>query len=379
MRFKAGISACSLFQSENQEEAIESLLRRFKKIVRAHPGLKGSFSKGKKRQVYLNFSAHEQDASPLVFRGKAPKLLSVTSPYEEILKTCEPYIVEKAFRLFGKRDRLAKLSILQIDEEHFLLMFSLSHLVGDGHTFYKIFNMLSSDTEIHSLQVLRRGEISTVAEIIPRENSRFMFHPRMIFWAFRCAFSWKKMRIRSFELNDDYVQLQKQAAKESTMVPFLSTNDILSSSYAQLCGSNALIMAVNFRGRISGINENDAGNYEELLVIDSVTSSQSQNIRLLVSDLAQQSKKISLPKGPAMAKSKPVLITNWAGFSRALMLEGAQELLHLPLYSSREITFDSCIVYRPHADRVAALLFMRDLDEAAVLAHPLFQKSKKTT
>lgn len=374
MRFKGGISACNLFQCDNKEAAIALIHERFQQIVSSNPWLKGSCSKGKKRQIYLNFDTSETDASPLIFTGQAPGELSENSNYEEILSVCEPYIVEKAFKLYNKKDRLTKLVILHLDDHRFILMFSLSHLIGDGHTFYQIFNMLSIQSEVYGLDVVRKSEIEQAKDIVPTTNSNFLFSPRMIFWAITRAFSCKKMRIKSFELNNSYLQQQKLAAKENGAVPFVSTNDILSSTYAQLCESNAMMMAINFRNRILAITDKDAGNYEDFLVIDKETSSTSIKIRTLINDLKSEVPKINLPTGSAKSKSNPVLITNWAGFSQPLIINNAKSLLHLPLYTSKEITFDSCIVYSPQKGIVSALLFMKKLDETKVQSHPLFQK-----
>lgn len=372
MRFKAGISACNIFKTDNKDEAIDFILKRFQQIVDVNPWLKGSCSKGKKRQVYLNFDSKEKDATPLIFTGETPTLLNEKSEYEEILKVCEPYIVKKAFMLFNKKDKLCKLVILHLDNDHFLMMFSLSHLIADGFTFYEIFNMISKESTIYGLNVKRKEEISEAKKIIPKENSNFLFNPRMIFWAFGRAFSFKKMHIKSFTLNDDYVKKQKQIAQKEQIVPFISTNDILSSNYAQLCNSNALMMAINFRHRIPTIKKKDAGNYEDILVINKTFTNTSEKLRLLISNLKNQVPKILLPTGKSMSKSNPVLITNWAGFSKPIIIEEAHEVIHMPLYSSREITFDACIVYCPQPNKTAALLFMKDLEEKEVVSHPLF-------
>ena len=374
MRFKGGISACNLFQSEQKEEVVNAIHERFQEIVRANPWLKGSCAK-RKKGVFLDFDPEQTNAGPLIFSGQAPKSLTQASPYTDILKACEPYIVEKAFKLYGKKDRLTKLVILHLDDKRFFLMFSLSHLIADGYTFYAIFNMLSSDREVYSLGVERRDEVAQIRDIIPKSNSNYLFHPRMLFWGIGRAFSRKKMRIKGFELNATYVQQQKQEIKAEGGVAYVSTNDILSAVYAQLCKTKALIMAVNFRHRIPEITDKDAGNYEQLLVIDQAYSKSPVSIRKLVANLTNEVANIDLPKGAAMSNSNPVLITNWAGFSQPIVLEGAEELVHMPLYTSREITFDSCIVYAPRAGVVAALLFMKDLPESKVLAHPLFAKA----
>lgn len=234
--------------------------------------------------------------------------------------------------------------------------------------------ILSNKNEVFGLSAIRKIEIDQAREYIPKINANFMFSPRLFFLAITKAFSRKKMRIENFVLDNKYVQQQKEKVKESGNVPFVSTNNILSSTYAQLTTSNVMIMAVNFRNRITGITDNDAGNYEDLLVIDKEASSSCVKIRKLINDLKTEVPKINLPKGSTKSKSNPVLITNWAGFSQHISIDNAQSLIHLPLYTSKEITFDACIVFSPQVDQVAALLFMKELERTKVVEHPLFTK-----
>ena len=377
MRFKGGISACNLFQCENKDSAIAFIHERFQQIVHANPWLKGSCSKGKNGEINLNFDSSDTDATSLIFSSRVPSGLDENSSYTDIINVCEPYIVKTAFKLYRKKNRLTKLVILHLDDQRFLLIFSLSHLIGDGHTFYQIFNMLSSQSEVYGLNVIRKSEMVQAKDFIPKKHLNFIFSPTMIFWLIiKVLFSRKKVRVDSFELNKSYVQQQKQAAKEGGVVPFVSTNDILSSTYAHLSDSNAMMLAINFRNRIPAITDKDAGNYEDILVIDKERSSTNEKIRTLINDLKNEVPKIKFPKGRAVLKSNPVFITNWAGFSKPIIIENAQSLIHLPLYTTKQINFDLCVVYSPRVDVVSALFFMKGLDEDKVRSHPLFKKSR---
>ncbi len=139
MRYKGGISACNLIECENKNAVITYVHERFQQIVVANPWLKGSCSKGKKGQIYLNFDTKDTDASPLIHKDDISKSSFDPNNYNDILNVCEPYIVEKAFKLYNKKDKLTKLVLLNLDDRRFLLMFSLSHLIGDGHTFLSDF------------------------------------------------------------------------------------------------------------------------------------------------------------------------------------------------------------------------------------------------
>lgn len=67
---------------------------------------------------------------------------------------------------------------------------------------------------------------------------------------------------------DKVKRLKAEAAAASDDVGFVSTNDVLMSSLGKLTGARLMFMAVNFRDRVHGIVDSDAGNYESLMMFD---------------------------------------------------------------------------------------------------------------
>lgn len=50
-----------------------------------------------------------------------------------------------------------------------------------------------------------------------------------------------------------------------SFAPFISTNDCLVSAFANALRPTMCMMAANFRGKVTGLDADDAGNYEDLI------------------------------------------------------------------------------------------------------------------
>jgi hypothetical protein len=58
---------------------------------------------------------------------------------------------------------------------------------------------------------------------------------------------------------------QKTAAAAAGEVAYVSTNDCTVSAFLNCLRPDCAIMAINFRGKLAGCGEADAGNYEDLI------------------------------------------------------------------------------------------------------------------
>ena len=92
-----------------------------------------------------------------------------------------------------------------------------------------------------------------------------------------------KTQVVGFYVNDAWVRDQKRlwssprspvkrlayrftgSPAKKSIVPFVSTNYCLVSAFANALRPTMCAMAANFRGKVSGLNDDDAGNYEDLI------------------------------------------------------------------------------------------------------------------
>jgi len=118
------------------------------------------------------------------------------------------------------------------------------------------------------------------------------------------------------------------------------------------------------------LTENDAGNYESIIVYDKGVYAKPSGIRQsLTSGKVFRGLKEKLPSFFEAATCDMGLITNWAPFSKEIKLKGAKEILHLPLTTAKgKIPYDVAIIFRPKEDKTGVIYYTSKYSKEAFLA-----------
>merc|ERR1712039_701934 len=67
------------------------------------------------------------------------------------------------------------------------------------------------------------------------------------------------------------------------------------------------------------------------------------------------------PRRPKLAQAGRVgVVTNWTAFYRDLDLPGCEQLVHMPLLSSKQLTWSYFVIFRPAKDQIAVWCAVRD-------------------
>lgn len=158
---------------------------------------------------------------------------------------------------------------------------------------------------------------------------------------------------------------EREAGNNSGNVDYISTNDILTSTFAQSVGADVLLMAINLRNRVENTCSNDAGNYSLVVLHDSQSSKRPSDIRSSLNSGPPFKRKggSSLPGFLSTVKAQCSLITNWAfsSFNADIELptcnEGAVSPieLHLPVYYPKSIAFPISIIFKAKAGRLGMI------------------------
>ena len=158
----------------------------------------------------------------------------------------------------------------------------------------------------------------------------------------------KRAKVFAYYLNQDKIQDIKTSHKDFQTCKYLSTNDILTSSFGVFTKVRLLLMAINFRGKLKSLEENDAGNYEAVVLFDKENYSKPSTVRNSISNgEPYRGLTNKLPSFFEGISCKMGLITNWATFSEELCFEGCQEELHLPLnHACGKMPYEFAIVFR---------------------------------
>ena len=269
------------------------------------------------------------------------------------------------------------------DYSHVALVLSGNHSLLDGYSLYMLYNMLSIDQPIRSLNATRKQEIpdkiikalKSEKSFVDEANTGFII--KYIFKSMLNKFFFPQAESRIFYINETWVHDAKKKTlasisdNEGESVSPVSTNDVLVSEISkgmQNDGSDLeVIMAVNFRNRIENCTNDDVGNYENCITYKAADFATASLIRKSLSGeyYFRASKPVTKRWSIFEAfwgKSKIGLLSNWSKFPVTLKLHDnvAKEVLHLPLFDNSGAPVsvaNGAVIFRPTANKTALFIF----------------------
>ena len=186
------------------------------------------------------------------------------------------------------------------------------------------------------------------------------------------------------EVDSLWADKEKKKAKEEGSVPFISTNDALTSWFFRHMKSDINIMVANFRSRkpsVLGLSDNNVGNYEANIPYFPEDTVSPSLIRQSISTPTGEfkAKRAAMPqtKIPGfwkLLKNRTSIITNWATFYSDLILRDKfenklQPKLHLPIMETNGMitsVWNTAVVFRPRAGALGLLIITKQFDNNTI-------------
>ena len=316
------------FVSDSMDDVIQKLESRIHVVVSANPWLGGWLVKGKgvgsfDSTLRLWYDPSGNENPPTIFQKLAYQdvPLNCVTPfieYETILESTSALVKNNPDIVNRKDEPLFRITIVLEEPNNatrFGLIASMSHICGDGHTFYRILNMILGATPIKSLipqrellfgqkvmDLMGRQEAHYIRQVATDPAWMKLFRIGSDADAERDACSelcgrvftvtkhWigniKASHLTSGNLSDVCKSTLRSPMSEaflyemeSSQNPAQSTNDILTSWFWNLLQTDVGLMAVNLRGRIDGVTEDHVGNYNNPIPYTKVDYSSPSLIR----------------------------------------------------------------------------------------------------
>lgn len=357
----AGVSTITFFEGEL--ENIEDEIRiRFKEILDKNPWLCSKLVKNKKHKrldmVYPT-SAQESDMNRIVQINPKGLIIDSQMNYAELSLRVRPHLVKSPSSMINKDKYVSSLILVQDSKvkSRFALIFSLSHSVADGHTYYSIFNMLSNKSDITALNVDRKEHvIPEIIEAFGQKQYNYLKSIGHVVNVFKGIFFAGKSKAYIYYIDENKIEtLKKDVQNEGE---FISTNDILTSSFSKFVHARISLMAINFRDKLSGLSQKDAGNYEGAVLYDKEVYENPLSIRKSLKSIPYIGLSENLPSVFEGMLCNMGLITNWSSFCQEIFLSGAKQTLHLPITNSAgKAPYEMAVVFRPTADKLGVIYF----------------------
>lgn len=372
-----GIATITFYQG-NLESTAALLHKRLAALLKVNPWLNGRLEKTKSpQQLLLTYSRdfnEESVASEIMISNPPGLMLSQNQSYEELCKKVSACIVNKGHALLKNQEALIKLSLVPVLEnsnDRFALIFSVSHIIADGYTFYALLNSLFNNSEPPILEPARELEASKkIPWAVGEKEYNYIFSVKYFLNTIRGFLFGKTKEIIIHYVDTNKINEKKSEVTQDSVLSsqdaiapnaFISTNDILTSGFIQAVGSRLCLCAINLRNRINGIGFHHAGNYEAVLLFDYETGKTSQGIRKTLTDGSPfKPTVVPLPGLWEGIFCRMALITNWATFTGDLTLPDCKQILHLPLYPTPDkVPFDCAIVFEPNPGQTAMIVFAK--------------------
>jgi hypothetical protein len=262
-------------------------------------------------------------------------------------------------------------------------VFSLSHHYADGHTYYKILNMFGASNPVESMDAKRKVQSDYSAAEVRISGKETLNYGKSLSIAKHMV--WNNMLCSSKEagshvyyIDDAKVKERKEAEKSVGSVPFVSTNDIILSEYCKACKCDYTMMAFNYRGREPSFSSLDAGNYENVILLDKKGFESPAGVRSALTPPTGEVGPIVQAgmKMPSFWKKiRFSFATSWK-FPFNFDVEGCEQLLHLPVMKEGDgedafgYMIEFAIVFSPQPGKTGILLVTKSQPVSAHTESP---------
>jgi hypothetical protein len=188
---------------------------------------------------------------------------------------------------------------------------------------------------------------------------------------YTCAMTFaKKVKCFAFHLDPERLAAAKAAgAALDSEVPYVTTNDILTSAFFTECGARVGMMGMDCRERLEGIGKDLAGNYVTALTMDDETFATPATVRNMLSSMPYETTKKALPSFCVWLSGKDsakfAMITNWSTFAGGIVqLSPECELvMHLPVQNPAYCVYDLMIPFATAVGKVGLICWTVSTDE----------------
>lgn len=384
-RDEPAISTLTWFQGDYVKASV-ILQRRVNLILQKNPWLTGRVVKKRGRLLleYPNTYPPKQQQRESFFFMIDPteSTFSRNTPVDELGKLAEKFVVRN-----GPNEPLFRVTIVPSHhtnpQDKFALVVSMSHVVGDGATFYKIHNMLCSIKENSIVELIPQRIPTTQAlqaQAIGQEEYDYAgsigILTNVVFGFLRVKMFGPPEQHAFVILDRSKIQHAKQESAAQEDLPFVSTNDVLTSWFLQQTGCNMGLMAINFRNRLEGHSDLHAGNYEYVLIYQREDSKTPGLIRKSLANLKRTvTPNDALPGFWETLKCNYAIVSNWASFAQPNILQGCTEELHIPLYDIQgklPYSLVNLIIFRAGPNKLALYMGGQDKLLQGVRSAPFF-------
>eukprot|EP00927_Polykrikos_kofoidii_P036969 TRINITY_DN31150_c0_g1_i1.p1 TRINITY_DN31150_c0_g1~~TRINITY_DN31150_c0_g1_i1.p1 ORF type:complete len:438 (-),score=76.07 TRINITY_DN31150_c0_g1_i1:101-1414(-) len=296
--------------------------------------------------------------------GQAKQLMVNAKPFFKLTVVPVPPAEE------GKRKSEDNIQVGMGVSTEFAVIMSISSLLVDGTSYYRVLNMILNALPVQRLNFERK-------EAFWKDKINFKAVGEDPYkWSASCGKMIGRLcsricgsRPTTFAVQIDMDKLAQAKAVAEGPEEMLSSNDVIVSKIATLSGPRVLSMPVNLRKRMDGYVAEDVGNYSTLMTY---FRGDYETPQLIHSSLVPQEgtyrrrgkRATTFPGCCGSLCARELRISNWTMFGKA-SVAGCEQILHMPIVMPDESRGLS-IIFRPKPTELAALFIAKRMDSKSV-------------
>jgi hypothetical protein len=296
--------------------------------------------------------------------------IDVSQPYEAMCKAAQRQEIKTSNAALGKDEPQFRVTVVpSTDGQRFAMLVTISHIIADGYTYYEILNLLSFNVPMKVLNPIRKcGFTESLQGALGKQAYDFTMCP-----GYMCNAAWNMIFGKTPSIQAHFIDKDKVAAiktrEAGKSVPYVSTNDVVTSAFGKLTQTNVLEMAINMRDRCGDFTKDDAGNLEwcvyyrpedyatPSLIRQSITAKEGRLSRFNTGSSTK------LPGFWGAAKKRIAILTNWSSnhSGECFIGDGCTQELHLPIYT--QVPLDFGIIFKPTPDTLGLISYSRNIKQ----------------
>ena len=349
---------------------VEILRGMTEELIRANPWLAGQLRRDKATgSVNLWVPNDVQDLSKH-FTKALREDLEMQMPLMRMRATLKNLTVKPGLQCVDVDEPLFSVALVGLKtKKMFALVISLSHVLGDGFTYYRLFGALDQRPCEVNGTIYQANQGPARARLNPWRKPDF---PQAVAQALGPQQAWPssrfarwgslldammrpKHRWHAWYVDATWLKGEKQRFQDE-QGGFVSSNDVLTSWFFTAGNFDYGIMSVNFRGRLCGLDKTHAGNYKAGLAFWPSDFASPQGIRRSLRNPPYfRAERQDVPGFVRSVTGRVGVATNWASVFQELHLQNCQQLLHLPVLGDVQV-HGAMIIFRPQPDRLGIVL-----------------------
>jgi len=360
------------FYKGSATEAKAALLRQVAKLVKVNPWLCGRLQRNGKNKMRL-WVPEVPDFLECFGEAEDACVLPGAS-WQDMNSPLNPrFSVKRGGECLNQDEPLFRVVVIRLtadpNVEQFAVMVSMSHLLGDGHTYYTLYGSLNSGVQPTQLEVHRNFEADKKGvEAVGIKKvfwmmGKWQFYGGLLNVLFRGV-----PRYRAYYLNMEWVEAEKRKITSG----FVSSNDVLTSWFLGSGNYDAGAMVMNLRNRVVGLGDHQAGNYQILIHYWPEECCTAQGVRqALLNPPYYKAGREDVPSKWNCLQGNWSLVSSWVSFYREVRLPGATQILHTPTAPPKlpVLCRECAFIFKPTPSTTAICLTERNTKNRT--QHPL--------